>query len=237
MADNAARADLFTLWKRMRFAGFMLLAACVRDPVASPDPRCPTGHVEEVDRTRVARNGRRVRAAFTATRSPESIDIDVRVQLVPTRDIDSSELDSRWRRWEAAAELAWSRRIALRAAGFPQLPVRIELTRTSRAPHHRVSVLPGSGEETHANKWYLDNSDAAVTHEVGHMLGAWDTYAHGALNPADPTVHRDGVMGDHDRFPVPAARSFGSIGEWFGRCTGLTVDVVALTTPTPPPGH
>lgn len=53
-------------------------------------------------------------------------------------------------------------------------------------------------ERSNAKDWYLSEHRLGVAgHEAGHLLGAYDEYAGGATDPADPKIEDDTIMGQN----------------------------------------
>jgi hypothetical protein len=52
-------------------------------------------------------------------------------------------------------------------------------------------------ENSNAQDFYLtENRPGVGAHEVGHLLGAYDEYATGALDPVTPKIEDDSIMGN-----------------------------------------
>jgi hypothetical protein len=97
----------------------------------------------------------------------------------------------------------------------------------SSSPHHTVNVLNGVGHTSMTN-WYLDNSgigwtdewiDEIAAHEVGHMLGLYDEFATGAL---DPNLDQFALHTDVCEWTQPSPGTFMKVGSW---CGGLMADL------------
>ena len=53
-------------------------------------------------------------------------------------------------------------------------------------------------ERSNAKDWYLSENRAGVAaHEDGHLLGAYDEYTGGAVDPATSKVEDDSIMGQN----------------------------------------
>ncbi|HUW82027.1 MAG TPA: hypothetical protein VMZ31_04415 [Phycisphaerae bacterium] len=104
-------------------------------------------------------------------------------------------------------EDVWSGKLAVEDGGS-QIPIRLELVFTSVTQAHytvRVFLEPGT---TSVVDWCLyapgltfeELCRQIVAHEVGHMLGAFDEYASGAVDPEAPETWRatDSLMGVAD---------------------------------------
>ena len=85
-------------------------------------------------------------------------------------------------------------------------------------------------ERSNAKDWYLTENRAGVSgHECGHLLGAYDEYTGGALDPATNKVEADTIMGQNlttgkprhlDGFRDEAKKKFKS---WTGKDWDLEV--------------
>lgn len=194
----------------------LLLLACA--PASGPRPSavpCGPGGVHEVEELRKGTNGRTIRAAFRAETTPDTLRVVVRLRLVPASGIAAATLERRKATWASQIRKSWGGRTVVGAHGPLALQVEVAW---DGPPHHRVALQPGDGRAD-AGVWFLDGDDRAPAHEVGHFLGAFDTYPTGTLAPgAVPDL--DQLMGDHNRSPVPKDASFDFILSWYGRCTG-----------------
>ncbi|MBX7201294.1 MAG: hypothetical protein K1X51_18150 [Rhodospirillaceae bacterium] len=101
--------------------------------------------------------------------------------------------------WERDIEDWWSRRYPIsKDNGLYYFDVVFDLTLSGyregggRRFDQTVLVKPGSGR-ANMTTWFLNSDDQTAAHEFGHMLGMYDEYLGGALNPAD-LVARDWTL-------------------------------------------
>ncbi len=80
-------------------------------------------------------------------------------------------------------------------------PFKVEVTYDG-PPDQTVHIMthPGSSindSNYNMTHWIADQTDDIVSraHEFGHMIGLWDEYSGGALNPNDPIISANGLMG------------------------------------------
>jgi hypothetical protein len=113
-----------------------------------------------------------------------NFDIGLRINLIGADPGDTLRTT-----WERGIENTWSHRFSLtdndRAHG-----VVFDVMFVDANPHHTVTVHSGTGNANMLN-WYTENPSGwpqdrqglLVAHEAGHMVGNFDEYPGGAVNP------------------------------------------------------
>jgi hypothetical protein len=56
-----------------------------------------------------------------------------------------------------------------------------------------------SGFVHHSVDWTSDTSGQAAAHKAGHLIGLYDEYSGGWVNPSNPIIDMNSIMGDPDR--------------------------------------
>jgi hypothetical protein len=157
----------------------------------------------------------------------DQIKVKVAIGLVAAAGVSQAEINRVKARWKSGIEQAWSDLFALRLGNGALLPIRIKVR--FHGPHfdHRVIVQPGSGV-SHQLRWHLNDPPELAAHEFGHMLGAYDEYSRGALDPENPVLDPTGIMTANPVGAKVKARHFEPIRSWFSKRTGEEVRVVPL---------
>lgn len=99
--------------------------------------------------------------------------------------------------WEQNIEHWWSGRYEVVKDDKWYFPIFFDVTLDGYSDHNydqHVSVLPGSGR-ANVSEWYLTDDPQTNAHEFGHMLGLYDEYWLGALNPATEETDYLNLMG------------------------------------------
>ncbi|NES69112.1 MAG: hypothetical protein F6K24_29710, partial [Okeania sp. SIO2D1] len=105
--------------------------------------------------------------------------------------------------WEEGIEGIWSNRYDI-FDGYHTYPIVFDVEFIDRNADYTVTVHSESGR-TNMTNWYLDrpagwdNSyhDEIAAHEFGHMLGLYDEYEGGAVNPnISPNIFTNSLMAD-----------------------------------------
>jgi hypothetical protein len=105
--------------------------------------------------------------------------------------------------WEQGIEGIWSNRYDI-SDGIYTYPIVFDVNFVDGTADQLVTVHSGTGRSNMTN-WYpdhpggWDNSyhDEIAAHEFGHMLGLYDEYAGGAVNPnINPNVFTNSIMAD-----------------------------------------
>jgi len=87
---------------------------------------------------------------------------------------------------------------------------------------YTVHVSPGAhgqaGAKTTMTNWHIEDWGLVAAHEFGHMLGLYDEYTTGAIDPSGhfPAYDPSSLMGSVDGFPPPTLyeRHFLGIRDW-----------------------
>jgi len=120
------------------------------------------------------------------------LNIDLNIQLVG--DNPGDELRQQW---EDGIERIWSNTFDI-ADGSYRYSIEVEVNWVNTDPHHIVTVHAGLGRADMLN-WYTQNGaanyqDEIAAHEAGHMLGLYDEYTGGALNPNTQFTATNSIM-------------------------------------------
>lgn len=99
--------------------------------------------------------------------------------------------------WEQNIEHWWNGRYEVVKDDKWYFPIFFDVTFDGYSNYNydqHVSVLPGSGR-ANISEWYLTDDPQTNAHEFGHMLGLYDEYWLGALNPATEETDYLNLMG------------------------------------------
>lgn len=132
-------------------------------------------------------------AEFDVAEDADTIVVAINVSLAPSSEVRRVALDGKIPTWEAVIEDTWGDRFTAHIDDR-EIPIEIRVRFTHHQPHHRVIIRPGSWNPNQHN-WYVDTPPHVVAHEIGHMLGAYDEYRGGALDPETDLVDIHSVMG------------------------------------------
>ena len=92
--------------------------------------------------------------------------------------------------WESGVESTWSNHYDI-VDGTYLYPILLDLAWVGSSPDETVTVHTGTGDMDMLN-WYTDHPSGwpnayqgvLASHEVGHMIGLYDEYYGGAVNPS-----------------------------------------------------
>jgi len=131
---------------------------------------------------------------------------------------------------ETNIEQIWNNQYVVRDTLTNQIiPVAVDVR---EGPiNETVRVISGNGRGDMLN-WYQDyigQSPTLMAHEFGHMLGLYDEYPGGALDPRTLLTDAQGVMGYGALYPNPVMypRYYGEYAEFLTRLEGDPFVLVA----------
>jgi hypothetical protein len=144
--------------------------------------------------------------------------------------------------WEYGVESAWSNHFDILDGAY-RYPILLDLAWVFFSPDETVTVHAGTGYMDMAN-WYTDHPSGwpdsyqgvLAAHEVGHMLGLYDEYYGGAIDPVTQFRATNALMADLG--PVEA-RNYSAMLGWLEGASGRDLSLApAHETPaqeTPEP--
>ena len=158
----------------------------------------------------------------------QTLHIEINIQLVG--DDPGAALRQQW---EQGIEDIWSHTFNI-ADGNYRYPVDLEVNWVSADAHHVVTVHAANGRHNMLN-WYTETNwgaeyqDEIAAHEAGHMLGLYDEYSGGALDPNTQFTTTNSIMAD---LGPPRTWHYDQILEWLENGSGR--DLSAAPSPLPP---
>lgn len=132
-------------------------------------------------------------SAFDINIATKEIRVNVTVSLLAPKGIKGPELEEKTKLWSEAINDTWNNRFYVSVDG-KEIPITIKVKFSHHKPHHRVVIHPGRWSPNQHN-WYINTPPKVISHEIGHMLGAYDEYRGGALFPDEPTIDTTSIMG------------------------------------------
>ncbi len=157
---------------------------------------------------------------------PEIV-VGVAINLIGSGGVSRVQLDGVKPSWEKEIEDVWSNRYALITESGRQLPIIIDADFSGTTFHHDVIVVPGGGRSDELN-WHIMNSPQMAAHEFGHMIGVYDEYRGGALDPVKSIVDPGSIMTSNPVSGRTYARHYEQFKEWFMAKTGQRVEVIEI---------
>jgi outer membrane protein assembly factor BamB len=123
------------------------------------------------------------------------VEIEIDIKLVGADPGDSLR-----QQWEEGIECIWSNSYDI-VDGIYTYPIEVEINWVDANPHHVVVVHSGLGRANMIHwftesYWGSEYQDEIAAHEVGHMLGLYDEYLGGALDPDTHFITTNSLMAD-----------------------------------------
>ena len=167
-----------------------------------------------------AQNGYQWNAAYDIGVKNDTIRIRVGVNLVPADGITTVALDQVKTVWQSKIEQIWSKKFCVRDMEGNSVPIVMTLDFSGPDFHHDVIVKAGGRCCSDVLNWHIMDSPLVIAHEFGHMLGAYDEYAGGALDPQTGLLDPTSIMTSRPETARIYPRHLKSILLWFTQKTG-----------------
>jgi len=127
----------------------------------------------------------------------QTLHIEINIRLVGDNPGDALR-----QQWHDGIEDIWSNSYDI-VDGLYTYSIEVAVNWVNANPHHTVTVHSGTGRANMLN-WYTDRpggwgneyQDEIAAHEAGHMLGLYDEYVGGALDPDTQFTTTNSLMAD-----------------------------------------
>lgn len=160
-----------------------------------------------IDEAVSAANKRRWRATYDVELGVDSATVLVNIRLVRGAGVNASEVERRTGPWRSEIEATWSDRVSLSDDAGRSLPLRVRVSFNAGRPHHVVAVKRRAGRVDQLS-WPLFPEPGMIAHEFGHMIGAFDEYPGGGVDPDAAVIDPDNVMGTGRKSVDPQPRHY-----------------------------
>jgi hypothetical protein len=167
-----------------------------------------------------AKNGFSWRYSYDIAFDKEKIIIQVGIRLVPHGGVTRMDLDRVKSKWEKGIEETWSNKFSIRTSSEQTYPIIVDVSFNRNSSHHQVIVRPGGGR-SEIIYWNIMDTPAVAAHEFGHMIGVYDEYKGGALDPKNKMVDATSIMTCNPCDGITYARHYQQFLKWFHKKTEL----------------
>ncbi len=145
--------------------------------------------------------------------------------------VTQAEIDSLAPYWEGGIEGLWNNRYGILHNDTYYYDIIYDVVFEYPSDHYDVQVRPGVSQgvpRTTMTLWDTADTGRVAAHEYGHMIGNYDEYDGGALDPNDPIIDTTGLMGWTGPATVTYARHYEPVVDWLRDEYALALDVDAL---------
>ncbi|MEM7002764.1 MAG: hypothetical protein AAF529_18400 [Pseudomonadota bacterium] len=132
-------------------------------------------------------------AIFELSKEAQELVIELRIRLIADASVPPQQLRKVTARWHAGVAKIWGEVASLESGGRIY-PIRINVRFVDHNAHHHAIVHQNANIRIDQLNWSIWSEHLVIAHEVGHMLGAYDEYAGGSLNPDNPLITNDSIM-------------------------------------------
>lgn len=156
--------------------------------------------------------------------------VDVQINFVPGEGVTQDQVDAAKTGWIQGIEDAWNNQFDLLKDYTYEFP--IDFAVTTDGPFDQIVTVQSGDGRASVNEWFLDNTGLVAAHEFGHMLGLFDEYTDGAVDPDNPIISTD-LMGSIDPGTEVAARYYQQYADFMNLVDPYqeTWDIVKVPEP------
>ena len=145
--------------------------------------------------------------------------VRVGIHLVAAPGVTGVQLAGVQPEWEKEIERVWSNHFALETQN-KTYPIVVDAVFKGPSLQHDVIVLPGGGRRTDELTWHIMDSPQTAAHEFGHMLGLYDEYMGGAVDPLQKITDPGSIMTSAPVAGASRIRHYERFRQWFRTETG-----------------
>jgi len=134
----------------------------------------------------------------------EAVTVRCTIHLVPVGGATRAEVDRAAEAWRRYIDRFWGSFYRLRLSDGPAVAIRFDVRFAAVAEDNEVTVWPKERPEQSVS-WSVRSPPLYIAHEFGHLLGLYDEYPGGAVDPATSLIDATSIMG---AYPGPNARPY-----------------------------
>lgn len=157
------------------------------------------------------------------------IDIKVFIKLVRATDVRKIQIEQVKDKWLHKIHSVWSKQYALQTTSGQHYPIHISAKFVRLHPHHEI-IIRSQSKKIDEYNWSIHTSPYIISHEFGHMIGAFDEYPSGAIDPQTQLIDLTSIMGRAQSNSTSYARHYKSIQQWFSDHVEQNSTIIKIKT-------
>lgn len=157
----------------------------------------------------------------------QNIDVKVFIKLVRGENVRPLQVENVIKSWSQQIKSVWSSQYAIQTNNGDQYPINVSAEFVRIKPHHEVIIRRASKKIDEYN-WGITTRPNIIAHEFGHMIGAFDEYPGGAINPHTKLIDPTSIMGSAKHSSKTYPRHYQDVQEWFATHVEPNINIVYI---------
>ena len=171
------------------------------------------------------------KSAYDIQFDEQIIHVKVLIEPIRTTDVRKVQFEKTKAIWKQKIQYVWSNKYALQTWDNKHYPIQVSVEFTKLKAHHQI-IIRHKTTKIDTYNWGIYTSPNIIAHEFGHMIGAYDEYQGGAIDPTTLLIDPSSIMGNSKSSSRTYPRHYTNFQKWFSENIKIKTKIVAIAAET-----